>query len=127
MISSPTAVGIDITEVARIRRLLERYGDRFIAHVLGDDERKLLAQRTDRAQFVAGRFAAKEAAVKALGQYLNSRPSFSSLQIMPGDDGRPDLRFSNRIKELPRSLSTLVSISHERDYATAIVILSETK
>ena len=67
MISSPTAVGIDITEVARIRRLLERYGDRFIAHVLGDDERKLLAQRTDRAQFVAGRFAAKEAAVKALG------------------------------------------------------------
>jgi holo-[acyl-carrier protein] synthase len=127
MISSPTAVGIDITEVARIQRILDKYGDRFIAFILGDDERKLLSERTDRARFVAGRFAAKEAAVKALGRYLTTRPAFAALQIVPGGDGRPILRFANSIKQLPGSLSALVSISHEREYATAIVILSETK
>jgi holo-[acyl-carrier protein] synthase len=127
MVTSPTAVGIDITEVARIERILDKYGDRFIAYILGDDERKLLSERADRAQFVAGRFAAKEAAVKALGRYLTTRPAFGAMQVVPGVDGRPNLRFASTIKELPGSLSALVSISHEREYATAIVILSETK
>jgi phosphopantetheine--protein transferase-like protein len=76
---------------------------------------------------VAGRFAAKEAAVKALGKYLTARPPFGAMQITPGAAGQPNLSFAGSIKDLPQSVSSMVSISHERDYATAIVILSETK
>jgi holo-[acyl-carrier protein] synthase len=126
MTAGTTAVGIDIVAVARIRRLLTRYGDRFIARVLGDDERKLLASRTDRAQFVAGRFAAKEAAIKALGRYQTERPSFPALQVLPGPGGVPEVKMDNNQVRLPKNVTALVSLSHEREYATAIVILTET-
>ena len=60
-------LGIDIASIARIERALERFGQRFAQRILSDAELVLLERRADRACFVAGRFAAKEAAFKALG------------------------------------------------------------
>ena len=60
-------LGIDVASVERVRRVLERFGDRFSARVLTEGEQSDLApRRADRAEAFAGRFAAKEAAVKAL-------------------------------------------------------------
>ena len=81
------SLGVDIVEVARIMRLLLRYVSRFEARVLGDRERELLKTGNVRAQFVAGRFAAKEAIIKALGRYLTVRPAYTQIEIV-GDGSR---------------------------------------
>ena len=124
--TAPTSVGIDLIDIDRIRRALSEHGERFLDHLLGDDERQLIATRHDKEQFLAGRFAAKEAAIKALGKYLSKRPSLAAMQILPDQAGRPQMHWSDEVcKSLP-PVTVQVSISHERHYAIAIVILSET-
>lgn len=119
------AVGIDLVDVTRIANLISRYGDKFLLRVLGPEETAHLGIRRDRAQFVAGRFAAKEAAVKALGQYLKDKPPLSRIQIINDEAGRPALDLSSlKLPELAR-VHAKISISHERSHAIAIVILTE--
>jgi holo-[acyl-carrier protein] synthase len=123
--SNPTSVGIDLVDIERVRKMLAEYGERFLDHLLGDDEKRLLEPRHDREQFLAGRFAAKEAAIKALGKYLTRRPAFAALQMLPDKSGRPQLRLSDELRQQIPNVEAQVSISHERHYAVAIVILSE--
>lgn len=125
MMAQPASVGIDLIDIARVRRILREHGERFLDHLLGDRERELIAARHDKEQFLAGRFAAKEAAIKALGKYLTRRPAFHALEIIPDANGQPQLRFGGEIANTLAHLQALVSISHERNYAIAIVVLSE--
>ena len=60
-------IGIDATDIPRIAEVLERYGDRFLRRVFTDDEIAYCTRRRNPAPHLAGRFAAKEAAMKALG------------------------------------------------------------
>jgi holo-[acyl-carrier protein] synthase len=119
------SVGIDLVDVTRIAKLLSRHGNRFLARVLGPDELSHLHTRYDRAQFVAGRFAAKEAAIKALGKYLAERPSLTKIQIVNDSTGRPSLDLTLLSSPHLRAVSAQLSISHERSHAIAIVILTE--
>jgi holo-[acyl-carrier protein] synthase len=119
------SVGIDLVDVTRIERLLTQYGERFVARVLGPDELSHLNGRYDRAQFVAGRFAAKEAAIKALGRYLTHRPALTRIQVLNDATGRPSLDLSHLASPRLRRVSAQLSISHERSHAIAIVILTE--
>lgn len=120
-----TGVGIDIVEIARIDRLLKTYGSRFERKVLGDRERKLLLSRRDQAQFIAGRFACKEAIIKALGKYLRTRPAYHQIEII-GDELRgPVANFPADIAGALGSARTLVSISHEKTHAVAMAVVSE--
>ena len=119
------SVGIDLVDVTRIERLLTEYGDRFVARILGPDEMAQLGGRYDRAQFVAGRFAAKEAAVKALGHYLTDRPALTKIQVVNDATGRPSLDLSHLSSPLLKRVAVQLSISHERSHAIAIVILTE--
>jgi holo-[acyl-carrier protein] synthase len=120
-----TAVGVDIVEVARIRRLIYGYGQRFLVRVLGPDELALLQTRRDSAEFVAGRFAAKEALVKALGRYLTVRPGLTQLEIITEEGGQPSVRFDQSLNPALASVRTSISISHEKSYAVAMAVLSE--
>ena len=120
-----TSVGIDIIETERIKNAVERFGDRFLNRILGLKERPVYEQRKDRYEFLAGRFAAKEAAVKALGKYLERRPSFSEIQIINDDSGQPRLLLPENISGLLAGVKTLVSISHSRQNAVAVVIFEE--
>jgi holo-[acyl-carrier protein] synthase len=120
-----TAIGVDIVDVARIRRLIDRHGERFLVRVLGEQELALVRGRGDTAQFVAGRFAAKEAVVKALGKYLVERPAWSRIEILPDSSGQPVVRYPQSVMKRLASVRTLVSISHEKMYAVATAILSE--
>ena len=119
------SIGLDIVEIARIERSLERFGERFLKRILGPEERIVYDRRVDRHQFLAGRLACKEAIVKALGKYVKDRPSLASLQIVADVDGRPAVSFPSELVELLARLDCLVSISHEKNYAVAIAIFSE--
>ena len=86
------AVGLDVVATERISRILERFGERFVNRLLGPEERELFDKRVDRVALLAGRFAAKEAAIKAFGRFLSVRPQFVSIQILPDSGGQPHLR-----------------------------------
>jgi holo-[acyl-carrier protein] synthase len=121
------SIGIDIVEVARIEADLEKFGEKFVERILGPDEISRLAERQDRALFVSGRFAAKEAVIKALGAYLDDRPPYKDLQIIADNTGQPSLELPPDLAEQLAGIEILVSISHERNYAVAMATCSEKK
>ena len=84
--------GFDLTALSRIASLLERYGDRFLTRVLTERERESLPSASaGRTAYVAGRFAAKEAAVKALGTGFSEGVGMHDVEILPLASGRPEL------------------------------------
>ena len=119
------SVGLDIVEIARIEKDIERFGERFVNRILGEKERSQYQKRNDRTLFLAGRFAAKEAVVKALGYYLTERPPLHQLEIINDQSGRPELVFPDDVKVKLRGARCLLSITHERNYAAAVAIFEE--
>jgi holo-[acyl-carrier protein] synthase len=121
------AVGIDIVEIKRIEKDLEKYDERFIDRILGNKERDIYDKRSDKIQFLAGRFAAKEAVIKCLAGILTDRPPYAELQILNNDSGQPIFEYDVNLKTKLENLNFHISISHERKYATAVAVLTEVK
>lgn len=119
------SIGIDLVETSRIQKLVTNYGDRFIGRILGPLELELYRTRRDRYQFLAGRFAAKEATVKALGKYITERPPLQTIQIVNDTTGQPSLHFETDLAARLSHISAKVSISHEKSHAVAVVMFSE--
>jgi holo-[acyl-carrier protein] synthase len=119
-------LGLDLTEVDRVAGVLERHGERFLARVFRPGEIRL-ARRHPRAfaEHVAGRFAAKEAAMKALGLGWRGL-AFRDIEIGRDERGKPLVAFHGKALARARSLEVLsaeVSITHGRDIAAAVVAL----
>jgi holo-[acyl-carrier protein] synthase len=117
-------LGIDVASLARIKTALERFGDRFWERILTENERADLARRPDRAVALAGRFAAKEAAAKALG----GQPDvwWHEIEIRPDSRGAPQLEFLGPALVHAERLGVrriLVSITHDAGVAAAVVVL----
>ncbi len=119
-------VGIDLLEVARIERALERHGSRFERRVFTAAEIELCRGRADRLQALAARFAAKEACLKALGTGWSDGLAFGQVEIVRESSGRPALRLHGAAAERAARLGvtkTHVSLTHQPTAAAAIVIL----
>jgi len=119
------AIGLDIVDTARICRGIEKYGDRFVRRILGADELRLFASRVDKAQFLAGRFAAKEAAIKALADFLPTRPPYHAIQVLNANGGQPSYVFTPEIAKVLKHLTCMVSITHEKSVAAAMAVFSD--
>ena len=119
--------GFDLTALPRIKALLEKHEERFLARILTADELTCLPDEpARRVAYASGRWAAKEAAVKALGTGFSAGIGFHDVEIVTLPGGRPELRFHGKAKEAAEALGvriTHISLSHERDMAGAIVIL----
>lgn len=118
------SIGIDIVDIERISSLMGRYGKRFINRILSEKEKAILTEKPNKAGFLAGRFAAKEAAIKALGEYIGNRPAFQRMSVLPDVEGRPRLTFDRDLAAKMNSTTALVSISHERTHAVAVVLIT---
>jgi len=119
-------LGIDLTEVGRVARILERWNGRFLERVFLPGELRR-GRRHPRAfaEHVAGRFAAKEAAMKALGTGWRGI-AFREIVIERDPSGKPRLRLLGRALERARRLGvreTELSITHTADLAAAVVAL----
>ena len=117
-------LGIDVTSIERQRAALERFGDRLWQRILTENERADLAQRPDRALALAGRFAAKEAAAKALG----GQPDvwWHDIEVRVTARGAPELAFLGTARvhaERLRVRRVLLSITHDAGVAAAVVVL----
>lgn len=119
------SIGLDIVEIARIAKDVDRFGTRFVERILGRKELVLFEKRKDQTLFLAGRFAAKEAVVKALGRYLSDRPPLNQLQIINDDSGQPRLELPDDIEVALKGARCLLSITHERNYAAAVAIFED--
>ncbi|MSP12726.1 MAG: holo-[acyl-carrier-protein] synthase [Chloroflexi bacterium] len=116
-------VGIDIIEVSRIQTTLESWGERFTQRVFTPAE---LAYCRGRAPSLAARFAAKEAAAKALGTGIG-QVEWREIEILSDTTGAPALQFHGRALARATELGVQqweVSFSHSRDYAVAVVIMT---
>ncbi len=111
--------GTDITEVNRLRRAVARWGDVFLNRVFTKEELKNAKTRGSLHQHLAGRFAAKEAIFKALG---NPELSWQDVQILNDKQGRPVCQILNGMGP---NIEVHLSISHVKDYATASAIVTK--
>ncbi|XAW90795.1 holo-ACP synthase [Vibrio sp. CDRSL-10 TSBA] len=119
-------LGTDIAEIARIEQVLARSGAAFAARILTPQELELFAARKQQGRFLAKRFAAKEAASKALGTGIAGGVSFQDFIISNDALGKPVLSLQGKAAELAAGAGVTalhLSISDERHYAVATVIL----
>jgi holo-[acyl-carrier protein] synthase len=120
--------GVDIAEVPRIQASIERFGERFLRRVFTDGEIKYCDSKVNRAERYAARFAAKEAALKAIGTGLHHGISWREVEVtrMPG--GRPTIAFYGVAAEFAAKLGMKrahLSLSHTREHAIAYVVLED--
>lgn len=118
-------VGIDLADVARIRGLMEKYGDTFLSRTFSATEIKTCLSRAEPAVSLAARFAAKEAIVKALSTGFSGDITMQSVWIENGANGEPiahlDTAAQLALEKIGGS-KILVSLTHLKDYAQAIAI-----
>ncbi|RQD63095.1 MAG: holo-ACP synthase [Desulfonatronovibrio sp. MSAO_Bac4] len=119
-------LGLDLVEKDRIAAIYNRYGLKFIRKILTAKElERLPGNPTD---YLASRFAAKEAGVKALGTGFSQGITLGHLEILNNSQGKPELYFSGPARERALEMGVDIihlSLSHGRDAATAVVILEK--
>jgi holo-[acyl-carrier protein] synthase len=118
--------GIDIAEVPRIRRAIERFGDRFLHRIFTAGEMRYCDSKANRMERYAARFAAKEAAMKALGTGWNHGVRWRDCEVTRIPGGRPTIVFHGVAAEFAARLgvkNAALSISHTAEQAIAQVIL----
>jgi holo-[acyl-carrier protein] synthase len=119
-------VGVDIVDIARMRRALERQGDRFIRRLFTAAEQDYCHKHRDPVPYFAVRFAAKEALFKALGTGWAQGITWLDAEVRREEGGAPGLTLSGRAEEINKSLGTKaihISLSHSEESAIAFVIL----
>jgi len=119
-------IGTDIVRVARMQQDLDRYGERFAERILTANELKEFHDNAGKANFLARRFAAKEAAVKALGTGFSNGVLLHDIEVAHDAQGKPLLQFHGRARELLQEKSIVVahiSLADEQDHAVAFVTL----
>lgn len=116
-------IGVDIVELERIRNAWNRYGLAFLNRFLTAGEIAYCLEKKDPAASIAGRFAAKEALVKAMGTGISGKMRWQSFEILNDAKGKPVVHITGTdLSSLVRSAR--VSISHDRHSAIAMAIIS---
>lgn len=120
-------LGLDITELSRISRAWERFGMRFAAKILHPEELARFAERSaSKTTFLASRFAAKEAAVKALGTGFSEGMLPTDIAVLSDSSGKPALVFSGEAEKKARQLGISrlhISLTHGKETVAAVVVL----
>jgi holo-[acyl-carrier protein] synthase len=119
-------IGIDLVQIPRMRRVVERWQDRFLSRVFTDREIAYCQARRDPIPHLAARFAAKEAGLKALGTGLSMGVHWRELEVCRERGQAPTLVLSGRSRAIGESRGgrrILLSLTHEGEYACAQAML----
>jgi holo-[acyl-carrier protein] synthase len=117
--------GIDIVECLRIAQMIERHGELFITRVYTDHEIEYCSARKAATQHYAGRWAAKEAVLKALGTGWRRGISWRDIEIRNDDKGAPTVKLRGGARDVQTAAHIgrmHISISHCRNFAVAYVV-----
>lgn len=118
-------IGTDIVQIARIRSLLERHGERFAERILAESEREAWQASRDPARFLAKRFAAKEAFGKALGTGVAVPATLHAVAIDHDALGKPLYRYHEGLQAHMEQgcMSAHLSLTDENDYVVAFALI----
>lgn len=120
--------GIDLIEVERIAQSIERYADRFVRRVYTEREIAYCRARSAAAESFAARFAAKEAAAKALGSGIQLGAGWREIEVTKSQDGPPAVELSGRARDRAAELGVRrisLSLTHTRELAIAMVVMED--
>lgn len=123
MASNIEAVGIDLADIPRIRRAIERYGERFLSRIFTPWEIQYCLSKINPELSFAGRFAVKEAVFKAIGTGFAEGVKWTSVEVVNDKSGQPQVRLGQAIRKHIRDKNIIISLSHTREYAVACAIL----
>lgn len=121
------AIGIDLAEVDRIQRVLDRYGDRFLKRVFTPQEIAYCSRKVSAANSYAARFAAKEAVFKATGLGLTMGMRWRDVEVVNDDRGKPSVRLYGMAAERLKGKRLHLSITHSDQLAIVMVVVEEEK
>lgn len=119
-------VGTDLIEISRIQRSIARFGNHFLHRVFTAGEIAYCSRKKNSAESYASRFAAKEAAAKALGTGISFGVSWLEFEVSRQPGLRPEIEFHGRAAAIAASLGVthaVLSLTHSRDLAMAFVVL----
>ena len=120
--------GIDIAEVPRVGAAIERFGERFLRRIFTAAEIRYCDSKANRIERYAARFAAKEAALKAIGTGWKHGVAWTEVEVRRDPSGRPTIAFSGKAGEFAARLGVQrasLSLSHTKEQAIACVILED--
>ena len=119
-------LGIDIVEISRVNSILDKHNSSFIKRILSDEEKNKLKNKSNINEFCAGRWAVKEAFAKALGTGIGAKCKMNEISCVNDDSGKPMILLYGDTLQTFNQLGAkniFVSISHEKNYACANVII----
>ena len=120
--------GLDIIEIDRIKKSLEKYSPRFESKIFTDGEINYCQSQIDPGKHFAARFAVKEAVSKSLGTGITHEVGFKDIEVVNQTSGKPIVKMGGRGKILFEKLNLKfihISISHDRHYAIAHAIAEQ--
>jgi len=119
-------IGTDILQIERIQKVYERHGERFVSHLLLPEEESLFRTQGRPVRFLAMRFAAKEAIVKAMGTGFSHGMWIRDAGVVPNAWGRPEVVWSTRGREMCEKLgigAAHITLTDEAGLVVAVAIL----
>ena len=116
------AIGVDLVEIERIEKMIERYSDKFIKRVFTEKEIRYCSKKANRGSFAA-RFATKEAVFKATGLGQTEGITWQDVEVLNDRKGKPQVFLHGKIAEIFKGRTIYISISHSRSNAIAMVVV----
>jgi holo-[acyl-carrier protein] synthase len=117
-------LGIDIIEIVRVKKSIEKYGDKFLSKVFTEGEINYCDKKFNKYQHYAARFAAKEAVYKALASGWKEGLRWKDIEIQNDSSGMPSVNTQGKLHSfLSKDTQLRISISHSETYVTAVAII----
>jgi holo-[acyl-carrier protein] synthase len=117
-------LGIDIIEIVRVKKSIEKYGDKFLSKVFTEGEINYCDKKFNKYQHYAARFAAKEAVYKALASGWKEGLRWKDIEIQNDSSGMPSVNTQGKLQSfLSKDTQLRISISHSETYVTAVAII----
>ncbi len=121
-------IGTDLVSLARIEKLLLRFGDKFIHRILTPQEINHFRESSNPVSYLAKRFAAKEAVAKAFGTGIGEHLAFNEISVTNLASGQPNVEFIGKSKNFAENspMKALhISLSDEKAFALAFVVITQ--
>ncbi len=119
------AHGIDLVDCKRIRTMLERHDDRFLERVFTPAEQAYAGRHPNRAERLAGRFAAKEAVFKLIGTGWSQGTAWTDIEVVNDPSGKPRVNLTGETQRIANNMGIAeisISVTHAADLAIASVV-----
>ncbi len=117
-------IGVDIIEISRFKKLIKKYGERFVKRIFTENEIQYCQNKYDLgASSFSARFAAKEALFKAIGTGLRHGLTWKDIEIVNDDLGKPCFNFYGNTVKIIKKRKVKVSLSHSLNNSIAFVII----